>query len=167
MHRTEESLTVHTGGLVARRPSHLPRQTGALDRLGSLLDAILVAAPVGGDHFAGASLCGGQKKEQRTVSVALAAGSPPGVRPLSRPRGMTTIGVNSNRGNKHMVRPAVGNTQCRGGTISRHFYCNCVQQIGPPGISIISPNCLSLSDGHPHSMPISSRLKSYHALVKC
>lgn len=47
---------IHTGGLVARRPGHLPRQTGALDRLRSLLDAILVAAPVGGDHLAGSSL---------------------------------------------------------------------------------------------------------------
>lgn len=86
MDRTEfKGLTVHTGGLVACRPGHLPRQTGALDRLGSLLDAILVAAPVGGNHLAGASLCGGREKEQRTVSVAQQE-------LLNQPRGIKTVG---------------------------------------------------------------------------
>lgn len=85
LQQNSKLLTIHTRGLVARRPGHLPRQTGALDCLGSLLDAVFVAASVGGDHLAGASLCGRQIMEQYIVSVALKEH-------LSHPKGLKTIG---------------------------------------------------------------------------
>lgn len=43
---------VDAGRPVPRRPRHLPGKTGALDRLGPLLNAVLVAAPVRRDHLA-------------------------------------------------------------------------------------------------------------------
>lgn len=42
---------VHTGGPVSGGAGHLSRQTGALHRLWPLLDAVLIAASVRGDHF--------------------------------------------------------------------------------------------------------------------
>ena len=49
-------LTVHAGGSVPGCPGHLARQTRTLDCLGALLDAVLIAASVSGDHFTRASL---------------------------------------------------------------------------------------------------------------
>ena len=50
------SLTVHTGRRGPRCSRHLSREAGAFDGLGALLDLVLVAAAVGGDHLAGPRL---------------------------------------------------------------------------------------------------------------
>lgn len=57
--------TVHAGRHGPGGARHLTRETGALDSLGSLLDLVLVAAAMGGDHLARSRLhvhCGKPEK---------------------------------------------------------------------------------------------------------
>lgn len=50
--RLRWDITINTRGPGPRRPRHLPREAGALDRLRAFLDLVPVAAAMSSDHFA-------------------------------------------------------------------------------------------------------------------